>query len=312
MNPRPKSLSILIPTHNRVALLRQTLQSLMELSIPDGVEVDLIICANACTDNTILEIASDIERLPFAVHCIEEPVPGLSVARNRLLKEARGEILAFLDDDIWVSRGWIGAMWDVLENYPADIVGGKVELWWRDVTRPKWLSRRSEHMLSCVDHGDQICELFSAGQVAGANLALRRSTLAGTPGFRTDLGRRERALLAGEDTYFVAQSLKAGHRLFYAPHASVLHWVAPGRITLEYLGCAAEGIGTTKVLMLPSVSTSNYLRLGVENRIKFVIYRTLEWFCFLLGYQKGRVNQHIRRMMSHGVLLGLKHRRPSP
>ncbi|MCL5945357.1 MAG: glycosyltransferase [Planctomycetes bacterium] len=311
MNQQPKSLSIVIATHNRVKLLLQTLQSLSQLAVPPGVEVELIICANACTDDTVETCSSVLAGFPFPGRCLVEPRAGASQARNTALSVARGDIVAFLDDDIWISAGWIEALLTVFQNYPADIVAGKVELWWKDVARPVWLSRRSEHMLSCVDHGEHICELFSAGEVAAANLAIRRDILADVPGFRTDLGRSERALLAGEDTFFVAQALKSGHRLFYAPQASLLHWVAPERITPTYLGRAAEGIGTAKALMLPTISTRNYLRLGMENRIKFMIYGVLEWFSTLLGYEKGRINQHIRRMMSHGVLLGLRQRRTS-
>ncbi|MGC8625276.1 MAG: glycosyltransferase family 2 protein [Phycisphaerae bacterium] len=310
MNQYHKSLSIVIATHNRVKLLLQTLQSLSQLTVPPGADVELIICANACTDGTAEACQSVLAGFPFPAHCVVEPRAGASHARNVALAETRGDFLAFLDDDIWISANWIVELLAVFQNYPADIVAGKVELWWKDVARPEWLCRRSEHMLSCIDHGSRICELFSAGQAASVNLAIRRSVLADVPRFRTDLGRSEGALLAGEDTYFIAQALQAGHRLFYAPQASLLHWVAPERITPGYLGRAAEGIGTAKVLMLSTITPGNYLRLSSENRIKFVIYGALEWFFVLLGYQKGTINQHIRRMMSHGVLLGLKQRRP--
>lgn len=305
MNQHPESLSILIPTHNRVALLRQALQSLMELSIPEGVDVELIVCANACTDDTIKLITPETKKLPFSVHCIEEPVPGLSTARNRLLKEARGEILAFLDDDIWVSRGWIAAMWEVLENYPADMVTSKVDLWWQAVQKPRWLSRRAAHMLSCLDHGEHVCELFSAGE-ALSNMAFRRSVLKSVPGFRTDLGRSGRQMVAGDDTDFIARAMRAGHRMFYSPGAILLHWVAPERITRAYLGRAAAGIGTAKVLMLSEITPGTRWRLRLENGIKLPFYSVLELLSATIGYQKGRINQHIRRKMCRGVLDALR------
>ncbi|MDA8378219.1 MAG: glycosyltransferase family A protein, partial [Planctomycetia bacterium] len=104
MNQQPKSLSIVIATHNRVKLLLQTLQSLSQLAVPPGVEVELIICANACTDDTVETCQPVLPGLPFTGYCITEPRAGLSHARNTALAKARGDIVAFLDDDIWVDR----------------------------------------------------------------------------------------------------------------------------------------------------------------------------------------------------------------
>jgi glucosyl-dolichyl phosphate glucuronosyltransferase len=305
MSGSPVSMSILLPTHNRVKLLLQILQSLAEISVPTGLDVELIICANACTDNTIELIGPDLKKLLFSTRCIEEPVPGLSIARNRLLTEARGELLAFLDDDVWVSRGWIGAMLDVFNHYPADMVTSKVDLWWEAVQKPRWLSRRSADMLSCLDHGEKVCELFSAGE-ALSNMAFRRSVLKSVPGFRTDLGRTKRQMVAGDDTDFIARAMCAGHRMFYAPQALLLHWVAPERITRAYLGRAAAGVGTAKILMLPEITAGMRFRLNLENRIKLMLYNVLELLSKAIGYQKGQINQHIRGMMCRGVLDALR------
>ncbi len=310
MNQSLKSISILIATHNRVKLLLQTLQSIAELSIPPDIEIELIICANACTDGTIDACQSQLTKLPFQARCVVEPEPGASYARNRAILESHGDILVFLDDDVWVSHEWLSALLDVFNRYPADIAAGKITLWWNAVEKPGWLSRRSAHMLSCVDHGDKICELFSAGEAASANLAVKRCVLNTVSGFRTDLGRKGRNILAGEDTYFIAEALKAGHRLFYAPRASLLHWVAPERITQGYLGRAAAGIGMAKVLMLPEISYVLWLRLSLENFIKMILYKILELLSAGIYYHKGRINQHIRYMMCRGVLTGLKQRRP--
>ena len=229
----------------------------------------------------------------------------LSYLHHQLLKEARGEILAFLDDDIWVSRGWIAAMWDVLENYPADMVTSKVDLWWQAVQKPHWLSRRAAHMLSCLDHGQNVCELFSAGE-ALSNMMFRRVVLKSVSGFRTDLGRSGRQMVAGDDTDFIARAMQAGHRMFYSPRAVLLHWVAPERITRAYLGRAAAGIGTAKVLMLSELTPGRRWQLRLENGIKLPLYSVLELFSAAIGYQKGRINQHIRRKMCQGVLDALR------
>ncbi|NNM85719.1 MAG: glycosyltransferase family 2 protein [Phycisphaerales bacterium] len=305
MNQPVQSMSILIATHNRCLLLRQTLQSIGEWLLPAGVNIELIVCANACTDGTAADCAAELAKLPFAARCISEPTPGLSVARNRLLSESAGEVVAFLDDDVWVSRGWPGSILEVFNHYPADMVTGKVDLWWQAVKQPDWLSRRSAHMLSCLDHGDNVCEIFSAGEVIGANLALRRTTLRDVPNFRSELGRSGKLMVAGDDTDFVARAMQAGHRIFYAPRASLLHYVSPERITLSYLGRSAAGIGVGKVRMLGDIAPTRRRILKLENALKYCLYGGLELASAVVGSKKGRVNHHIRRMMCHGVLAGL-------
>ena len=92
------ALSILIPTHNRADLLKQTLRSLHGLNIPEGVSVELIVVANGCTDDTPRVVADDSSHLPVTTRFVEEPRLGVSNARNRAIQEAHFDLLAFLDD----------------------------------------------------------------------------------------------------------------------------------------------------------------------------------------------------------------------
>ena len=301
--------SIIIPTHNRAELLRQTLESLTQLVILPDQNVELLIIANTCSDQTgkICEAAALNMSMPL--RCVIEPMPGASHARNRGLAEANGDILVFLDDDVAVAPDWMAGLLDVFEQYPADVVAGKVTLWWEMVKKPAWLTHRSEQLLSSLDYGDQVRELFNGGDAISANLAFRRSMLADVPMFRTDLDRQGQTVLAGGDTYFISQSLKNGHRLFYAPRAAIRHWVAPERLTLSYLSRAAYANGLARIQMIDDLFPAMRLKLLVENALKYVFYGVVETLAAVIGYQKGRINHRIRRMMCQGVLVGLHQRR---
>ena len=78
-----RSISILIPTHNRDELLAQTFKSLEKLRIPPKIEVDLLVVANACTDSTISVCEAAFPRMPMKSRLVEEPQLGVSYARNR-------------------------------------------------------------------------------------------------------------------------------------------------------------------------------------------------------------------------------------
>ena len=304
-NTRPIHVSMIIPTHNRAELLGQCLESMSQLIIPADTNVELLVIANACTDQTRQVCQAAAAKLLFPLRCVEEPQAGASHARNRALAEARGDILAFLDDDIWMQPPWLVGLLEVFNQYPADLVGGKVTLWWQVVPKPPWLTHRSEHLLSSVDYGQQVRELFNGGDAISANLAIRRCVLKDVPAFRTDLDRQGRMVLAGGDTYFINQALKTGHRLFYAPRAAIRHWVAAERITLPYLSRAAFANGLARIQMTDHLSPAKALTLTLENALKFAVYGVMEILCTAVGSRRGRINHRIRRMTCRGVLVAL-------
>ena len=297
---------MIIPTHNRAELLSQSLESIAQLDIPAGTTVELLVIANACTDQTVQMCQAAISNMPFLMRCVVEPRAGASQARNRALAEARGDILAFLDDDVWVERGWLVGLLEVFNQYPGDVVGGKVTLWWQAVEKPPWLAHRSEHLLSSVDYGQQVRELFTGGDAISANLAIRRCVLKDVKSFRTDLDRQGRTVLAGGDTYFITQALKSGHRMFYAPRAAIRHWVTPERVTLPYLSRAAYANGLARIQMADHLSAAKALKLTAENALKFGLYSFIEMLCAAVGSQRGRINHRIRRMTSLGILIALR------
>ena len=164
------------------------------------------------------------------------------------------------------------------------------------------MTHRSEHLLSSVDFGDQVRELFTAGEAVGANFAIRLCVLADVANFRTDMDRRGRAVLAGGDTYFILQALKTGHRMFYAPRAAIKHWVAPERVTLPYLSRVAYANGLARIQMLDNLSIPTRIRLTMENMLKYYFYSAMGAFSMGIGYTRGRINHRIRRRTCQGML----------
>ena len=311
------SLSILIPTHNRSELLSRTLESLCAVTLPPSgpAGLEIVIIANACTDQTRAIVEQIAPTMPIPTRCVEEPTVGLNPARNRALAEARGEILAFLDDDVWVEPTWLIELLAIFDAQPADIVAGTVDLWWEAVERPAWLDTRSAHLLSCVNYGDQIIELTKPGQAVGANFAFRRRVTDHIGAFTVGLDRTGDTTLAGGDTDFLARALDAGHRMFYAPRAIVKHWVSPQRITPEYLGRVAYANGLARAFLRKNFSVPRALRTFIEHGFRLAVYTAVGGLTAIFGPQKAHIHNRIRLMTSRGNLTGayrrLRHRSPS-
>lgn len=236
--------SIVISTHNRGPILARSLESLSQLRYPAGVDVEVVVVANACTDDTVAQANAFRDRLPN-FRCVEEPTVGVSYARNRTMRESRFDIVGMVDDDIWCEPQWLEATLAMYRETPADMVSGRLTLWWCSVDRPAWMDGPTLGLLSCLDLGERPVEMVKPDAVA-ANFSFKREVFDKVGPFRTDLGRvGGKSLAAGEETFFVQQAMRAGYRLFYSPEAHIKHWVAPHRIQTPYLTGVAKGTAFT-------------------------------------------------------------------
>ncbi|HUT37394.1 MAG TPA: glycosyltransferase [Planctomycetota bacterium] len=226
--------SILIPTHNRSAMLGRTLASLEQITIPRE-DMELIVVANACTDDTVEMVEQRAAHLGFPVTCLEEPRANVNLARNVGVQASSGTIIAMLDDDVRVEPGWVVGLLEAYESHPADLVAGKVDLWWDTTRKPGWFTKQLEAMLSCKDHGQEVIELFKGSDAIGANLSWRRGLVDAIGEFIPGLDRTGNVLLGGGETEFVQRALAKGFRMFYAPRSVVKHHVGPERVTADYL-----------------------------------------------------------------------------
>lgn len=115
----PRTVSIVMPTHDRRTSVERALRALSSQSHPRGA-LEILVVADGCTDGTAGVAA---ERWPVAVRVIEQSRQGPSAARNRGAAAATGELLIFLDDDIEVSPGFVAAHVQHHTNSDAVVIG---------------------------------------------------------------------------------------------------------------------------------------------------------------------------------------------
>jgi glucosyl-dolichyl phosphate glucuronosyltransferase len=204
--------------------------------VPSSVEWEVLVVDNNSKDKTRVVVQEFCDRYPGRYRYFLEPLQGLSNARNSGIREARGDIVAFVDDDVTVEPAW-------LQNLTAELLDGK----WagaggrirphQGFVPPDWLNLGGEFYLDgslvLFDLGDNACELDQPP--FGTNMAFQRAMFEKYGGFRTDLGRCGDSLIGNEETEF-GQRLKAGgERLWYVPSAVVYHPVPEQRLKKSYL-----------------------------------------------------------------------------
>ena len=95
------TLTVVICTRGRHQHLRNALESLTKLIYPAN-KLELLVVDNAPNDDSVTKIVAQF----LGYHRVVEPRPGLNLARNYALKIAKGEIVAYVDDDVRVDPLW--------------------------------------------------------------------------------------------------------------------------------------------------------------------------------------------------------------
>src|SRR5947209_6858962 len=96
------SSSVVVCTRDRPDYLDRCLDALALLEYP---HFDVLVVDNAPSDGRTREVAAR-----WDTRYVQEPVAGLSRARNRGAMESSGEIVAYLDDDAIVDSGWLSGL----------------------------------------------------------------------------------------------------------------------------------------------------------------------------------------------------------
>ena len=229
------NITVILCTYNRCANLAKALNSLALSNLPDSVEWEVLVVDNNSADRTRHVVGEFCDRYAGRFRYLFEPQPGKSYALNAAIRESKGEILAFTDDDVTVEPTWLLNLTAPLATKNWAGVGGKT-LPETDFAPPDWLELKRPYIygpLGIFDLGDTICELTESP--FGNNMAYRREVFEKYGYFRTALGPRPDSEIRSEDTEFGQRILSAGERLCYQPSAVLYHEVPSERIRKEYL-----------------------------------------------------------------------------
>lgn len=277
------SISLILCTYNRCRNLAQALESVAASTSLESVGWDVLVVDNNSTDQTREVVEDFCRRYPGRIHYMFEPKQGKSHALNTAIQAARGDVLAFTDDDVIVEPGWLKNLTAPLDDSKWSGTAGRISLG-MDFSPPPWLPIRGAFNLggSLVqfDEGDRQAELTKAP--FGANMAFRKCMFEKYGNFRTDLGRKGRGLIGNEDTEFGERLMVAGERLCYVPSALVNHPVTPGRLTKSYFRaywfCYGRSIARQARERLPLwMIPLRYLRRFIR-RLRWMFSVNRRWF----------------------------------
>jgi glycosyltransferase involved in cell wall biosynthesis len=233
-------------------MLKDTVQSLLAQSIIKDPEQkwEIIIVDNNSTDDTSAYL-QELSKTNPEIRCFTERNQGLTHARNNVLKNARHEIIAYIDDDETADQNWAKEIIRVFaENDNVGCVAGPFLLWEEDIERiPKWFPRELYtilgHVPLPVSETDYVESIDGSG-VTGGNMAISGVVVREKGIVFPATGRRGNLLMCDEDTLMARNIRAAGFRIFLAPRAKVHHKFLPERATINYTLRYYKGMAYTR------------------------------------------------------------------
>ncbi len=226
-------ISIVLSTYNRSQRLTKALESLAQ-QVAKGIEYEILIVDNNCTDNTKEVVHSFIERDPH-VRYIFEKRQGLSFGRNAGIAAARADLIVFTDDDIQFAPSWIEKNYQASLEFPdADFIGGKVLPLWSGPV-PSW-ARDSMDPFALSDLGDEpfVVSREKPNCLVGASLCVRRRALQKAGLFNTATQRVKDSVGSTEDWDWQVQVWNYGGYGVYVPYILCYAEVPQDRLKKSY------------------------------------------------------------------------------
>lgn len=241
-------LSIAICTFNRAALLDDALRSFATIAKPSGIPFEFLVIDNNSSDHTRSVVEQWAARSEFPLRYVFEGKQGLSLARNRAAREAAGDWVWYVDDDVYFSPGWLEGVREGMRCFSrAPVLAGRVVPVFEPV-QPNWLPPSAFPYYGITTFGDEPRWLGATEYPVGANVAFRRSVFEEVGPFREDLGRSADSLFSSEETDLVSRLYARGHKIGYVPGAEIRHRILEDRATMSWLRKRAYWGGVSQVL----------------------------------------------------------------
>ena len=235
--PWPK-VTVCLCTHNRPDYVRGCLAGLQRQSLPAD-QFDIVVVDSGSSGDAPARLAALVADIPNA-RMIRIDLPGVSLARNAGAAAARGDYVAYIDDDAIPAPDWVAQIQACIvdaSGVPA-VLGGRILPVW-EVPLPAWWPRSLRGVLSIIEtegkgaYGDAALPPTLAP--FGANMIVHVPTMRSVGGFCVGVGRDGRVLLSDEDVQLAWRLQRAGYAVRFDSRVVVHHQIQAGRMTPDWL-----------------------------------------------------------------------------
>lgn len=291
-------LTVIIPTHrheNRLDNLADLIGMLLNASNSKYIEEILIIDSG---DSLI--VSSDRQKVLLSkkVRIVSEPKIGLSYARNTGVLSSKTDTIAFLDDDVTVSKFWAENIIHGHNKLGVLCVGGPVLVEEsKNKKYPNWFSDYFFRFIMPPSFPKQSGIICPPYYLIGANISFKKEVFERFGLFDQDLGRKGTNLLSNEDIEFLARIPK--NSIWFEPEAAVSEKILEKRLARIFMMRRLFWQGISDYIMVKKRGTDNfydrkevYLTLYffikvIRSIAKANVFEALCMFIRVFGYKYG-------------------------
>ncbi|MGC1308920.1 MAG: hormogonium polysaccharide biosynthesis glycosyltransferase HpsE [Phormidesmis sp.] len=243
-------ITVAIPTYNGAARLPMVLDRLRSQTDTEQINWEVIVCDNSSTDDTAAVVkqhqANWPQHIPLRYHF--EPQKGAAFARQRAVEKAKGELIAFLDDDNLPASDWIAQAFKFAQSHPqAGVFGSQIHGQFES-DLPDQLAN-IKCFLAIIERGDQPQLYEPAKKILppAAGLVVRKQAWLDAVPKKLFLNNKgKEAGLASEDLEAILYIQKSGQEVWYNPDMVVHHDIPDGRLQKDYLVTLFKCVGLSR------------------------------------------------------------------
>ena len=296
-------ITAIICTYNRAKYLGPLLESIAA-NDSDKSKYEIVLVDNNCTDNTrsvCEEFAKAHKDVQFN-YCVETE-QGLSAARNKAIKEAKGDILVYIDDDALVDTWYLRTIAEYMSAHPEiSAVGGPIIPLY-ETAEPKWMTRFTKELLcGYLYFGDKERTFPGERYPGGGNAAYRAEVFQKVGLFNTALGRKGNNLMGAEEKDIFDKMKSQGMRFMYLPKMILHHIIPQKKLERDYFDRLTYQIGLSERARTKAISSAKYTKRLLSEAFKWCATIVL-FFAYTLVCQpdKGAILIRFRRNVTKGL-----------
>ncbi|MFV0311461.1 MAG: glycosyltransferase family A protein [Dysgonomonas sp.] len=296
--------SVIFCTYNREKYIYNAMKSIAEQDFP-YTDYEIVLINNNSTDSTeniCNRFREDYPQVRFRYFI--ETNQGLSYARNRGVKESRGDILVFVDDDATVFESYLPSINIFFDAYPeVNACGGPIVPVY-EVEKPKWLSHYTEQLLGgALYEGDKVKPFRNGKYPGGGNSAFRKEVFEKYGLFNVELGRKGTGLIGAEEKDLYDRLIRGSEQFYYLPQMGIYHYIPEKKLTKAHFRELTYSIGKSERIRTKGVSPKAY-----RNRVLAECKKWMASLVLFAGYTlalspgKGWKLMQFRWYVSKGLL----------
>ena len=261
--------SVVIATYNRANTLLLAIRSLLEQTLGENL-FEIIVVDNNSTDKTskVVKIFQKNHK-NFNIILLHEIRQGVSYARTTGANKARGDYVAFMDDDCRTCRNWLKNIKSCIERvHPQPtVIGGPIYPLY-EYTKPAWFKDEYE----IRTWGEKPRFLGPMEVFSGGNLIIQREMIKRLGGLNVDLGPRGEYFGMHEDTEYQRQIWGQNNEsvFYYSPKLVMYHLVPKFKMNVSY--------PLKRAFIAGQCSAINSGRMLNKGRVRYLWFRFRDIF----------------------------------